>query len=130
MERSTKQRNVGFGKKEGSNFEKWYDLFYDWDLIEASFTSQYGIRLRSELDMSWGEFSTLLAGIMPETPLGKIIAIRSETDKDMLKHFSKEQIRIRNEWRTRQFNKLVSIDKKTTEQQLRTIQDAFKQAFS
>lgn len=41
--------------------------------------------------MSWGEFSTLLAGIMPETPLGQIVSIRSEDDKETLKHFTPEQ---------------------------------------
>ena len=37
-------------------------------------------------DMEWREFVTLLSGIMPETPLGQIIKIRSEDDEDMLQH--------------------------------------------
>lgn len=48
--------------------------------------------------MKWDEFRTLLIGIAPETPLGRIVSIRAETDKNVLKHFSKEQRRIRNEW--------------------------------
>jgi hypothetical protein len=52
--------------------------------------------------MPWGEFSTLLAGIMPNTPLGQVVSIRSEEDKEMLKNFTPEQRRIRNEWRSRQ----------------------------
>ncbi|GIO71344.1 hypothetical protein J27TS7_08580 [Paenibacillus dendritiformis] len=51
--------------------------------------------------MTWDEFCTLLAGIMPETPLGQIVRIRSENDREKLKHFTPEQRRIRNEWRTR-----------------------------
>ena len=51
--------------------------------------------------MSWDEFCTLVSGLLPETPLGQIISIRSENDKEMLKHFTKDQHRIRNEWRTR-----------------------------
>lgn len=117
-------------KKEGFNLNKWYDIFYDWDLIEASFTAQYGIRLRTESDMSWGEFITLLAGIMPDTPLGQVISIRSETDRDVIKHFTKEQHRIRNEWRNRQFSRIADMDKKAVEKQIRMMQDAFKQAFS
>lgn len=60
---------------------------------------QYGIRLREENDMTFSEFCTLLNGIMPKTPLGQIVSIRSEDDKDILKNFTKEQHRIRDEWR-------------------------------
>lgn len=130
MERSTKQRSVDFVKKEGSSTNKWYDLFYDWDLIEASFSAQYGIRLRGENDMSWGEFCTLLAGLMHDTPLGQVISIRSETDKDILKSFTKEQHKIRSEWRNRHINKLVNMGKKEAERQIKMIQEAMKQAFS
>lgn len=52
--------------------------------------------------MPWDEFCSYLTGIMPDTPLGNIIQIRSETDKNILKNFTKEQKQIRNEWRTRQ----------------------------
>lgn len=51
--------------------------------------------------MDWGEFCTLLKGIMYKTPLGQVVSIRSEEDKDMLKNFTKEQHRIRNEWRNK-----------------------------
>ena len=51
--------------------------------------------------MKWSEFCDLLTGISHDTALGRIVAIRAEEDKDILKHFSKEQHRIRNAWRTR-----------------------------
>lgn len=108
--------------------EDWYDLYEDWGLIEASFTAQYGIRLRSENDMSWGEFSTLLAGIMPETPLGQVVNIRSENDKDMLKNFTKEQHKIRNEWRDRSYKNIV-MDKSEMKKQVKMFQEAMKKAF-
>lgn len=52
--------------------------------------------------MKWDEFRDLLVGIGPETPLGRVVAIRAENDREMLKQFSQEQHRIRNEWRNRQ----------------------------
>ena len=76
----------------------YYSLIDDWGLIEASFAQQYSIRLRREEDMLWDEFTTLLAGIHSETPLGRIVAIRSENDPEKLKNFSPEEKRIRNEW--------------------------------
>lgn len=86
--------------------ETWYDLYEDWELIEASFAAQYGIRLRNEPDMTWEEFSSLLAGLLPETPLGYIVQIRSENDPEKLKHFTPEQKRIRAQWRTRQMKQV------------------------
>lgn len=109
--------------------EVWFDLYEDWGLIEASFATQYGIRLREETEMSWGEFTTLLSGIMPKTPLGQVISIRSENDKDMLKYFNQEQHRIRNKWRNRNIKKILTIDKKQAEQQIKMFQEACKKAF-
>lgn len=103
-------------------------MYEDWGLIEASFTSQYGIRLRNEYDMPWGEFCTLLAGIMPETPLGQVVSIRSENDKDMLKNFTQEQHKIRNEWGSRK-TKAIVMDKAEMGRQVKMFQEAMKKAF-
>lgn len=87
----------------GGNSDPYYDLFGDWDLIVASFLSQYGLRIRTaEFEgVSWDEFRSLLAGISPDTVLGRVVAIRSETDKKVIKHFSRDQKRIYDEWRNR-----------------------------
>lgn len=76
-----------------------YDLFEDYELIEASFAQQYGIRLRTEEDMEWSEFCVLLGGLNEKTPLGRIISIRSEKDPKMIKEFTPDQKKIRNEWK-------------------------------
>lgn len=83
--------------------DPYYDLFDDWDLIVSSFLSQYGIRIRTKEfeSVTWDEFRSLLAGISPDTVLGRVVAIRSETDKNVIKHFSRDQKRIYDEWRNR-----------------------------
>lgn len=91
--------------EKNSNIELYYDLIEDWELIESSFLKQYGIRLRADDDMSWSEFTSLLFGIMHDTPLGQIVAIRSEKDPKVLKNFNKEQKRIRNEYLKRRAEK-------------------------
>ena len=45
--------------------------------------------------MQWEEFKQLLSGIGPDTPLGRIVQIRSETDPDRLKSYSPAMNRIR-----------------------------------
>jgi hypothetical protein len=77
----------------------WYDIEEDWPLIEASFAKQYNIRLRENLKMPFSEFQELLSGLMHDTPLGSIIGIRSETDKDTIKRFTPDMKREYDRWR-------------------------------
>lgn len=72
--------------------------------------------------MKWKEFKALLAGLSGETPLGRIVQIRSEDDPKMLEAFSEGQHRIRNEWRLR-------LAKEKTEQDLTQVLEELKQAF-
>ena len=80
----------------------WYDFYEDWDLIEASIAQQYGIRLRQEFNtITWNEVKVLISGLLSDTPLGRIIQIRSENNKDVLKSFTPEMRKIRNDWRNK-----------------------------
>lgn len=90
----------------------------------SSVLTQYGIRLYSNdfKSMKWVEFQALLSGLGPDTPLGRIIQIRSEDDPEILKYFSKDQKRIRSEWLQR------TAQSKTTEQ-VNEVLEALKQAF-
>lgn len=84
--------------------EKYYDILDDWELIESSFLMQYGIRLRNDNDMSWQEFCSLLAGIMPKTPLGSVVSVRAEQDWNVISKFTPQQQKIRNDWLSRHGN--------------------------
>lgn len=72
--------------------------------------------------MPWFEFKALMNGLSPNTPLGRIVAIRKESDKDVLKNFSNEQKRIRNEWRSR-------TAKNKTDEERDVFIEEMKQAF-
>lgn len=109
-------------KNRESN-DPYYDLIEDFDLIVSSFQSQYGIRLSRDMrGMKWSEFSALLSGLGPDTPLGRIVSIRSEEDADVLKHFTKDQMKIRNKWR----NKMA--ENKTEQETMNFLED-MKKAF-
>ena len=111
--------------KTSNNIELWYDLDEDWPLIEASIAKQYKIRIRKEIDdMDYAELSNLISGLMPDTPLGNIIQIRSEDDEEVLKNFTQEQKNIR--WKYRR--KLVSkIDQEEYKKVIAEFQKAFKE---
>ena len=72
----------------------------DYDLIEASFLSQYGIRLKVT-ELQFDEFLNLTSCLMPDTPLGQIVAIRSETDADVISKYNDAQKKIYNDWKNR-----------------------------
>ena len=70
-------------------------------MIEASFLSQYGIRLKTA-ELDFDEFLNLTGCLMPDTPLGQIVAIRSETDAEVIRNFTDAQRKIHDEWARRE----------------------------
>lgn len=72
--------------------------------------------------MPWEEFKQLLSGISSDTPLGRVVSIRSETDRKVLRRFTKEQRRIRNEWMQRKV-------KRVSESDMNKILEGFKKMF-
>lgn len=73
--------------------------------------------------MTWTEFVSLLQGLGPDTPLARTVSIRLESDKDVLKHFTSAQHRIRNKWRSRNV-------KNYTEADMEKVLVEFQKAFS
>lgn len=111
--------------KTSNNIETWYDLDEDWTLVEASLAQQYKLRIRKEIDnMDYAELSNLISGLMPDTPLGNIIQIRSEDDEEVLKNFTQEQKNIRWEYRRKIANK---IDAEEYKKVIAEFQKAFKE---
>lgn len=78
--------------------------------------------------MDWKEFTTLLNGLTAETPLGKIIQIRAETNQDIIDHFSEGEKQIYNEWQQKQLN--MKYKNKSKEEVMRDIQTMFKGMFA
>lgn len=101
--------------------DPYYDLFEDWDLIVSSFLTQYGLRIRTKEfeSVTWDEFRSLLAGIAPDTPLGRMVAIRAETDKNVIKNFTHDQKRIYDEWQNR---KAETMTPETYEKQMQYLE--------
>lgn len=70
----------------------------------------------------------MLKGISSKTPLGNIVLIRAEEDRETLKNFTQEQHKIRNDWR----NKHSSTDNMSDEEKKQAekeVQNLFAQMF-
>lgn len=74
--------------------------------------------------MKWDEFKDLLSGLSSDTALGRIVRIRAEDDPDMIKHFSKEQHRIRNEWKKK---KAKEVSKEEMDEVIAGFEKMFKE---
>ena len=98
--------------RAGESTDPYYDLFEDWDLIISSFLTQYGLRIRTKEfeTVSWDEFRSLLAGLSPETPLGRMVAIRSESDDNVIEHFTADQKKIWNALRNRKAENMTQTE--------------------
>ena len=111
--------------KTQSNNETWYDLEDDWELVASSLKTQYGYSIRKEINnMSWAELCSDISGLMGETPLGNIVQIRSEDDKERLKNFTQEQKNIRWEYRNKMAQKM---DKEEFKKVIAEFQKMFKE---
>ena len=78
--------------------------------------------------MSWSEFSNLVSGLLPDTPLGQIVTIRSTKDKDTIKKFTPQQKKIYNEWKLRIANKKLE-NKNSLDKQMKDFEDIFAKMF-
>lgn len=78
--------------------------------------------------MPWTEFINLLSGLMPDTPLGQIVAIRAEKDPKILKNFSPDQRRIRRDWQNREAAKRMN-NAELLDKDMKSLERALELAF-
>jgi len=103
---------------------EWYDLEFDALLIEQSIAKQYGVLPHLQGELSWPEWSKLVSGLMDDTPLGRVVAVRSERDRKMLEKFTPQQRKMRSEWSAFRARKAA---KAFTGEQLRRQMDDLEQ---
>lgn len=97
-------------------------------MIAQSVAKQYGILPSEQDEMHYGEWTLLVGGLMEDTPLGQTVLIRKENNKERLKHFTRHEYRIRNEWRSFIANQKVS-ESKQPENFAKMFEDIFKNIF-
>ena len=69
--------------------------------------------------MKWNEFASLLSGLSPDSPLGRLVQIRTETDKKVIKNFTSHQRKIYNEWRAKKLKNSLPQENENAIEQMR-----------
>lgn len=71
---------------------------YDRVLIEQSVAKQYGVLPSKQENLHYSDWSKMVSGLMDDTPLGRVVGVRCEIDKDIIKNYTPEQRAVRDEW--------------------------------
>ena len=96
-----------------------------------SVAKQYGLLPSEQEELRYNEWILLVSGLMEDTPLGQIVLIRKEDNKDRLKNFTQYEHHIRNEWRNfRAKQKLISGDVRKAEDFAAQFEKMFAKMFS
>lgn len=114
-------------KKPRVTSDYYYDPEFDKDLIEASFATQYGIRLRQEPDITYAEWARLVSGLMPDTPLGKVVQIRMEKDPSIISKYGEYERKVRADWNKFKYSQQ---SQEQTSQPVEQLQEMLKNLFT
>jgi len=101
-------------------------VFFDAVLIEQSIAKQYGILPGAQGELPYPEWAKLVSGLMDDTPLGRVVAVRAETDRKAIAKMNPWQRRIRSQWRSFLARR---ASPGTQKQELAALQRSFAAAF-
>lgn len=124
MTKKSQKRTTDFKQKS----DLWYNPEYDRDLIEQSIAKQYHILPSKQGELSYSDWTSLVSGLMEDTPLGQIVLIRKEDDRERINNFSPYERRIYNEWRDF-IAKRKREDVKNTTLAIKNLEEMFRNMF-
>lgn len=118
-----------FRTKRNNTQDAAYDQDYDKVLIEQSIATQYGILPSQQGDLPYSEWSKLVSGLMDDTPLGRVVAVRTETDRKVISQFSPWQRQIRADWNAFKAQRMKQQSPEDLEQQMKQLERILASAF-
>lgn len=98
-------------------------------LIEQSIATQYGILPADQGELSYPEWSKLVSGLMDNTPLGRVVAVRGERDPKIIAVMTPWQRNIRAEWQSFMASKAAERPPEELRNQMASLERMLAQAF-
>ena len=102
---------------------------FDAVLIEQSIATQYGILPKDQPDLPYSDWSKLVSGLMDNTPLGRVVSIRGESDPKIIAQMSPWQKKIRSEWQTFVASKAAKMPREEIMAQMTSLEQMLAKAF-
>ena len=99
-------------------------------MIEQSLAKQYGVLPAAQGELPYWEWARLVEGLMDDTPLGRVVAVRTEKNRERIKAFSPWQRKIRAEWRAFQVEQAAAqMDQEEWRRQMAALEQMMAKAF-
>lgn len=98
-------------------------------LIEQSIATQYGILPEAQGELPYAEWAKLVGGLMDDTPLGRIVSIRGETDSKVLANMTPWQKNVRSKWQAFLASRQSSQSPELLRDQMRQLEKMLAKAF-
>lgn len=102
---------------------------YDKVLIEQSIAKQYGVLPSEQENLKYSDWAKMVNGLMDDTPLGRIVGLRTETDPDILKKFTPEQRAVRQDWARFKLSRTLQRPEADLRQQFALLEQAMAKMF-
>jgi hypothetical protein len=67
----------------------------------------------------------MVSGLMDDTPLGRVVMIRSEKDRERIKNFSPEQRKIQSDWKRFRSQQLQHVNFNDYNRQMLALESMF-----
>ena len=71
----------------------------------------------------------MVSGLMDDTPLGRVVAVRSEKDREMIRHMNKWQKQIRADWAAFRASRRPQIDEAEAKKQMTALEQMLASMF-
>jgi len=103
---------------------------HDRVLIEQSIAKQYGVLPSEQENLKYSDWSKMVSGLMDDTPLGRVVGIRSETDQEIIHRFTPEQRSVKAEWESVRAERILCLPEQDLRQQFAQIEQAMASMFA
>jgi hypothetical protein len=80
-------------------------------------------------NLKYSDWAKMVSGLMDDTPLGRIVGVRSETDPNIIKNFTQEQRAIQADWRRFKFAHVPKVSEEDARRQMDQLEKAFAAMF-
>lgn len=104
-------------------------MTFDALLIEQSIATQYGVLPEAQKEMPYAEWAKLVGGLMDDTPLGRVVAVRAETDRKKLAAMGPWARQIRADWQAFLARNAPKSDKAEWRRQMAQLERMIANAF-
>ncbi|MEG0168188.1 MAG: hypothetical protein RR709_10035 [Ruthenibacterium sp.] len=98
-------------------------------LIEQSIAKQYGVLPSAQEDLPYTDWAKLVSGLMDDTPLGRVVSVRSEKDRDAVHNMTAWQHQMRSDWNAFTAKRLAQRPKQQTAAEMANLEKMIAKMF-